>query len=364
MRFAAEDIELHGHTIRRGDAVSLVLAAAHRDEASVRLPAPTGDRTRRQPPPGLWPRRSLLPGRAPCARMEARVALAALLQRLPAPQLGRIPRRTALAHQPHSARSAPAAHPLGINAHVPSTASLRFNAAAALCYTDHLWITLVSTPAPRRNLITTISCTAMVQSAPVAIVVADDDRQHRPRQQQADRHVWLRQRRADRQIDRNADARTLSWRPRCLPRRVCRQPPPAPDGLRAGPGRPPARRQRVSDRGRPQPLPQRRTLVGHGHGGRHHTPQTERGISRTPRAGAHARDRTASPGVRHLARYSGDPQFGSPARRNSAAHRRPGQPAAPGRRQRHLPDAGWRHGHRHPGKLRAQRRAVGQSRST
>ena len=38
MRFAAEDIELHGRTIRRGDAVSLVLAAAHHDEAAFACP--------------------------------------------------------------------------------------------------------------------------------------------------------------------------------------------------------------------------------------------------------------------------------------------------------------------------------------
>jgi cytochrome P450 len=82
IRFAAADIDLHGQTLRRGDAVSLVLASAHRDETVYPCPAHYDlDR------PAL---RHLGFGQgihyclgAPLARLEARIALEVLLDRLP-----------------------------------------------------------------------------------------------------------------------------------------------------------------------------------------------------------------------------------------------------------------------------------------
>ncbi len=82
MRFAAEDINLNGQTIRRGDAVSLVLASAHRDPAAFAAP----DRIDFARPDN----RHLGFGQgvhyclgAPLARLEARVALTTLFERLP-----------------------------------------------------------------------------------------------------------------------------------------------------------------------------------------------------------------------------------------------------------------------------------------
>jgi cytochrome P450 len=90
MRFAAEDIELHGHTIRRGDAVSLVLASAHRDEAAFDCPHALniGRADNRHLGFGLGVHYCL---GAPLARVEARVALHELLSRLPSPRLAVAP---------------------------------------------------------------------------------------------------------------------------------------------------------------------------------------------------------------------------------------------------------------------------------
>ena len=86
MRFAAEEIALHGETLQRGDAVSLVLASAHRDERVFAQPdlfdpARSGVRHLGF---GLGAHYCL---GAPLARLEARVALDTLLDRLPAVQL-------------------------------------------------------------------------------------------------------------------------------------------------------------------------------------------------------------------------------------------------------------------------------------
>jgi cytochrome P450 len=90
MRFAAEDIELHGHTIRRGDAVSLVLASAHRDEGAFACPheLQLERADNRHLGFGLGVHYCL---GAPLARLEGRVALGALLQRLPAARLAVAP---------------------------------------------------------------------------------------------------------------------------------------------------------------------------------------------------------------------------------------------------------------------------------
>ena len=86
MRFAAEDIELHGHTIRRGDAVSLVLAAAHRDPTAFACPHQLEIERPENRHLGFGLGVHYCLG-APLARIEARVALETLLQRIPAPQL-------------------------------------------------------------------------------------------------------------------------------------------------------------------------------------------------------------------------------------------------------------------------------------
>lgn len=81
MRFAAEDVAVGDQTIRRGDAVSLVLAAADRDPAYFEHPD-RFDLTR--PPPrhlgfGLGIHYCL---GAPLARLEGEIAYATLLRRL------------------------------------------------------------------------------------------------------------------------------------------------------------------------------------------------------------------------------------------------------------------------------------------
>lgn len=82
MRFAVEDTTLHGQTIRRGDAVSLVLASAHRDPNAFVAPE-CYDLTRsgaRHLGFGLGVHYCL---GAALARLEARVALETLIDRLP-----------------------------------------------------------------------------------------------------------------------------------------------------------------------------------------------------------------------------------------------------------------------------------------
>jgi cytochrome P450 PksS len=82
MRFAAQDVEIGGETIRRGDAVSLVLAAANRDP--MHFVAPDQYDVSRPPPRhlgfGLGIHYCL---GAPLARLEGEIAFATLLRRLP-----------------------------------------------------------------------------------------------------------------------------------------------------------------------------------------------------------------------------------------------------------------------------------------
>lgn len=82
MRFAAEDLDLYGRTIRRGDAVSLVLASANRDPAAFPTPdvCDLARNDHRHLGFGLGVHYCL---GAPLARLEVRVALAALLEQLP-----------------------------------------------------------------------------------------------------------------------------------------------------------------------------------------------------------------------------------------------------------------------------------------
>jgi cytochrome P450 len=85
-RVAAEDVDFHGHRIRKGELVFLLYASANRDPA--RFPDPNRLDLRRQDVQqlafGHGPHTCI---GAPLARLFAEVALTALVQRLPAPRL-------------------------------------------------------------------------------------------------------------------------------------------------------------------------------------------------------------------------------------------------------------------------------------
>lgn len=82
MRFAAADMEWHGCHIQRGDAVSLVLASAHRDVTAYPHPDELDLQRGDVRHLGFGAGVHYCLG-APLARLEARVALAVLLERRP-----------------------------------------------------------------------------------------------------------------------------------------------------------------------------------------------------------------------------------------------------------------------------------------
>jgi hypothetical protein len=91
-RVCAIDTELGGRTVRRGEPVRLILAAANRDPAVFADPERLD--LRRDPNPHLsfgWGTHFCLG--APLARLEARIAIPALLRRLPHLQLTDAPLR-------------------------------------------------------------------------------------------------------------------------------------------------------------------------------------------------------------------------------------------------------------------------------
>jgi cytochrome P450 len=86
MRFAAEDVELGGQMIRRGELVSLLLNSANRDEDRFREPERL-EITRQNNKHlsfGLGIHYCL---GAPVARLESEIAINSLLRRLPALRL-------------------------------------------------------------------------------------------------------------------------------------------------------------------------------------------------------------------------------------------------------------------------------------
>ena len=117
MRFAAEDIHLHGQVIHRGDAVSLALAAAHRDPR-ICCAGHTRHRPPRLPASGFWVGCSLLFGRAAGQAGDPRGAR----RFAPAPvgpPSERSAGRTAVGDEPDLARPTPAAGAVGTKAGRP-----------------------------------------------------------------------------------------------------------------------------------------------------------------------------------------------------------------------------------------------------
>ena len=96
-RMAYEEVEVFGHTFRRGDSVALLLAAANRDPAT--WPDPATFNPARPPAThtGFGGGLHFCVG-APLARLEMSIALPILMQRLPGLRLAEPPRYANLYH--------------------------------------------------------------------------------------------------------------------------------------------------------------------------------------------------------------------------------------------------------------------------
>jgi cytochrome P450 len=89
-RWAARDVELGGHRIRRGDAIIAIVGSANRDPE--RFPQPDAlDLDREGSKHIAFGRGSHYCLGAPLARLEGEIAIATLLRRLPDLRLG-VPR--------------------------------------------------------------------------------------------------------------------------------------------------------------------------------------------------------------------------------------------------------------------------------
>ncbi|MBV8662556.1 MAG: cytochrome P450, partial [Hyphomicrobiales bacterium] len=90
-RYALEDVEIAGSTLRQGDRVGLLLGAANRDPAASADPARL-DLARAPNPHVAFGAGIHFCLGAPLARLEMRVALPILMQRLPRLRLAETPR--------------------------------------------------------------------------------------------------------------------------------------------------------------------------------------------------------------------------------------------------------------------------------
>ncbi len=96
-RYAYEDMEILGHRVRRGDRVACLLAAAGRDPAAHERPHRFDPARRPKPNLAFGAGIHFCVG-APLARLELRIALAALFARLPRLRLAEPPRYADLYH--------------------------------------------------------------------------------------------------------------------------------------------------------------------------------------------------------------------------------------------------------------------------